>query len=228
MRVGIHQLHYLPWLRYLHKIMRCDVFVILDNIQFNKNGWQNRNRIKGAAGPVLLTVPVHAPYQASLDAVGIDTTHAWRRKHWNTIDQAYRKAPFFSQYAPRLEEIYAKEWHRLNDLNAAMLDLYFTALAIPTRIVYASTLGVPGEATDRLINLMRAVGGTRYYSGAYALQAYLDENRLRDENIALDLQEWASPVYPQLHGDYVPDLSIVDLLMNCGPESRAVLERGGP
>lgn len=228
MRVGIHQLHYLPWLRYFHKILRCDAFVVLDNIQYNKNGWQNRNRVKGPGGPVLLTVPVHAHYQANLDEVRIDHTAPWRRKHWQTIRQAYAKAPFFSDYASQLECVYAQEWTHLNDLNAAMLRFFLDALAISTPIAFASKLDVPGEGTERLVHLIRAVGGSRYYSGAYALEAYLDASVLRDAGIPLDLQQWHSPPYPQLHGPHVPDLSILDLLMNTGPNARGVLEEGGP
>lgn len=228
MRVGIHQLHYLPWLRYFHKILRCDTFIVLDNIQYNKNGWQNRNRIKTANGPVLLTVPVHAQYQARLDEIAIDGTAKWRAKHWRAIHQAYAKAPHFDAYGPELEAIYAEPWTRLNDLNSAMLHMFLEQLGISTRVVYASDLKVPGEATDRLVNLIHAVIGTSYYSGAYALEAYLDASTLDAAGIALELQEWHSPEYPQCYDGYTPDLSIVDLIMNCGPESRAVLERGGP
>lgn len=228
MRVGIHQLHYLPWLRYFHKILRSDTFVILDNIQYNKNGWQNRNRIKTAHGPMVLTVPVHTHYQANLDEIRVDTTHRWQKKHWQTIQQAYAKAPHFQDYAPRLHAFYTQSWDCLNDLNAAMLQFFLEALDIATPIVYASQLDVPGEATERLINLIHAVGGTRYYSGAYALQVYLDQTELDAASIALDLQDWHSPEYPQLHGPYIPDLSILDLLMNAGPQARNVLEQGGP
>ena len=228
MRVGIHQLHYLPWLRYFHKILRCDTFVVLDNIQYNKNGWQNRNRVKGPDGPILLTVPVHIHFQAKLDEILVDNTAPWRRKHWQTIRQAYAKAPFFDAYALHLEAFYTREWTRLNELNAAMLRFFLDALEIATPVAYASDLDVPGEATERLVNLIRAVGGTHYFSGAYALDAYLDESVLRAAGIGLDLQEWHSPPYPQRHGSHISDLSVLDLLMNTGPQARRVLEEGGP
>jgi len=223
MRVGIHQLHYLPWLRYFEKIQNCDVFVLLDDIQFNKNGWQNRNRVKTSTGAVLLTVPVQMKFAQRLDEVRIDERTLWRKKHWKTIEQSYRRAPFFSEYAEFLEATYAREWAFLNELNRHMLDFYLRALGITTRVEYSSALCVPGTATERLVNLIHAVGGESYYSGAYALDAYLDAGALAHAGIALDLQEWRAPVYPQLHGDFVPDLSIVDLLMNCGADSLGVL-----
>jgi len=223
MLVGIHQLHYLPWLRYMEKIARCDAFILLDNIQYNKNGWQNRNRIKSSQGTQTLTVPVFAKDRQRLDEVRIDSSRNWGKKHWRTLEQSYAKAPFFDSYSSFLEETYARDWETLNALNRYMLEEYIRLLGIETPIYYASDLNVPGEATDRLVNLIQAVGGDAYYSGAYALEAYLDQQVLDAAGIGLVLQQWESPNYPQLHGTYEPDLSIVDLMMNCGPESLPVL-----
>jgi WbqC-like protein family len=223
MLVGIHQLHYLPWLRYVEKIARCDAFIVLDNIQYNKNGWQNRNRIKSSQGPQTLTVPIFSKDRQRLDEVRIDSSRNWGKKHWRSIEQAYAKAPFFETYRSFLEETYARDWETLNDLNRHMLDEYIRLLGIETSIHYASELDVPGEATERLVNLIRAVGGDAYYSGAFALEAYLDEQVLEAAGIGLVLQQWESPEYPQLHGAYEPDLSIVDLMMNCGPASLQAL-----
>ena len=223
MLVGIHQLHYLPWLRYLEKIHRSDVFIVLDNIQFNKNGWQNRNKVKTSAGTTLLTVPVYAKAGQNLEEVRIDNETPWRRRHWSTIEQSYGKAPHFDLHGPFLESTYAREWSRLNELMRHMLDYCIAVLGIGTQIQYASDLDVPGEATGRLVNLIRAVGGDRYYSGAYALEEYLDADLLEAAGIGLEWQEWRAPVYPQRYGEFVPDLSIVDLLMNCGPDSLPIL-----
>ena len=226
MLVGIHQPHYLPWLRYFEKIARCDVFVVLDNIQFTKNGWQNRNKVKTAAGPSVLTVPVAAGLGDTLDRAAIAPDTPWRRKHWRTIEQAYGKAPHFDAYAPVLAGIYGQNWDLLNVLNRHMLDRFANWLGIETRIVYASDLDIPGAATQRLVNLVKAVGGDAYYTGAFALDEYLDAALFREAGIALRVQEWRAPVYPQLHGAFVPDLSIIDLLMNCGEESLDIIMRG--
>jgi hypothetical protein len=223
MLAGIHQLHYLPWLRYFEKIARSDVFIVLDDIQFTKNDWQNRNKIKTAGGAAVLTLPIRQHFQQRLDECEIDNRQPWRRKHWESIRQAYGKAPHFARYAPALESFYAREWERMNDLNRAMLEFYLEALGIGTRIEYSSALQAPGEATERLIGLMRKVGATRYYSGAYALQVYLDADELERAGIGLELQQWTAPVYPQLHGEFVKDLAIIDLLFNCGPDSLSVL-----
>jgi hypothetical protein len=223
MRVGIHQLHYLPWLRYFEKIQNCDVFVALDDTQFNKNGWQNRNRVKTPSGETLLTVPVRMKAGQRLDEVRIYDGTPWRKKHWRTIEQSYQRAPYFHEYADFFEATFARKWEFLNDLNRHLLEFFLRALGVTTRIEYSSALHVPGTATERLVNLIRAVGGESYYSGAYALDAYLDAEQLTRAGITLELQEWRSPVYPQLHGEFLPDLAIVDLMMNCGPESLGVL-----
>ena len=221
--VGIHQPHYLPWLRYFDKIARADVFVVLDNVQYNKNGYQNRNRIKTPRGDLMLTVPVFEQLGKPLEEVRIDNHRPWARKHWRSIEQHYRRAPHFDRYATALRAFYERPWTMLNDLNRAMLPFFLGALAITTPVVYASDLDVPGEATTRLVNLVRAVGGTAYLTGAFALEAYLDADELNAAGIELAIQSWNAPVYPQGEGAFVPDLSIVDLLMQCGPDARRVL-----
>ena len=223
MLVAIHQLHYLPWLRYFEKIGRADAFIVLDDVQFAKNDWQNRNKIKTAQGATVLTLPVEQKHQQPLNEVRINNRVNWRRKHWETLRQAYGSAPFFAEMAVYFESVYSKSWERMNDLNREMLGFFLRVLDMETPIHYSSELGMPGEATERLINLIKAVGGTRYYSGKYALQVYLDERQLTDAGIGLELQRWTAPVYEQLHGEFIPDLSIVDLLFNHGPEARRIL-----
>lgn len=223
MLVGIHQLHYLPWLRYFHKIALSDTFVVLDNIQYNKNGYQNRNRIGTPRGPLMLTVPVFDQFAQSLDAVRIDNKRPWPKKHWRSIEQHYRRAPYFAEYGPALADFYTREWDTLNALNRAMLPFFLDALGIDTPVVYASDLDAPGEATGRLIQLIQCVGGTAYFTGAYALDVYLDVPALDAAGIALTIQEWKTVEYPQGSDVFIPDLSIVDLLMNCGPQSRDAL-----
>jgi hypothetical protein len=222
--VSIHQLHYLPWLRYFEKIAAAEVFIVLDNIQYNKNGWQNRNRIKTSTSALLLTVPVREKAAQRLDEVMIVNDTPWRAKHLRSLEQAYRRAPFFEQHNEFLRGTYGREWIRLNDLNRHMLQYFVRALDIRTKIIYASDLNVSGTATDRLINLIRAVGGDTYYSGAHAVETYLDAPALAAAGIALQFQHWQPPQYPQLHRPFISDLSIIDLLMNCGPRSMQIIQ----
>lgn len=229
MRISIHQSHYLPWLRYLDKIDRSDAFVLLDDAQFNRNGYQNRNRVKGPEGPVMLTVPVLQEYQQSMLDVRCNPSVRWQRKHWLTIEQHYRKAPFFQAYAPELRAFYERPWERLADLNAAMLTWYLEKLQIQTRVVCSKDLHVTDMSTARLIAICQALGADEYLSGAHAIGAYLDPEQFERAGIQLLSQSWNSPVYEQVYpaAGYAPDLSIVDLLLTHGPDSLTILRSGG-
>jgi len=230
MLVAIHQLHYLPWLRYYHKIAAADLFVLLDDVQFEKNGWQNRNKIKGAQGPVCLTVPVQDAHEQPIASVPIAANQArWAEKHLRSLAMHYGKAPHFQAYRGYFEEVYTHRWELLAPLSREILRHTLEVLAIRTPVVRSSELGVEGKATERLIGLCQAVGGDAYLTGAYALDAYLDADAMGAAGIRLAIQEWHCPEYRQLYPGqgFVPDLSVVDLLLNEGPDASPILMRGG-
>jgi len=225
MILSAHQLHYIPWLRYFHKIYHSDCFVVMDNIQFNKNGWQNRNKIKTANGWAYLTIPIYQRLAQNIDEVKIDNTQTWRQKHWNALQCNYAKAPYFKDYKSFFEQIYAKEWASLNDINYEMFYFYLEALGIKTKIVKASDLKVEGIDNVRLINICKKLGADTYLSGAYALEVYLDEKVFNDAGIKVSLQDWHCPEYSQQFpkAGFIPDMSIVDLLFNHGPKSMEIM-----
>jgi len=225
MILSAHQLHYLPWLRYFHKIALSDVFVVMDNIQFNKNGWQNRNKIKCAQGWMYLTIPILQKFQQRIDEVKIEMTQNWRQKHWNSIVLNYGKARYFNEHKVFFEKIYQTEWATLNDINYEMLRYYLQALGIKTKIIKSSELAVEGIASERLVNICKKVSADTYLSGAYALEVYLDEKVFQDAGVTIALQEWNCPHYEQQfpQAGFMPDMSIIDLLFNHGPKSRDIL-----
>ena len=230
MLVAAHQLHYLPWLRYYHKIAAADLFVLLDDIQFEKNGWQNRNKIKGPQGPICLTVPVQNAFGEPINAVRIAANQPrWAEKHLRAFTMNYAKAPFFEEHRAFLEELYARSWEHLAPLSWEILRYTLETLGIRTPIVRSSELNVPGGATERLIGLCEAVGGDTYLTGAYALDAYLDADALAAAGLKLAIQEWQCPKYRQLYPSqgFVPDLCIFDLLFNEGINALEVLMAGG-
>jgi hypothetical protein len=222
----ILQPSYLPWLGYFAQLHRSDVFVIYDDVQFDKNGWRNRNRIKTAQGAQWLSVPVCTTGQnrPTNRDIGIDNKQAWRKKHQESIRQNYARAPFFNEYFFTFEAIYAREWHRLFDLNIACFETLCRMLGIRREIRLASELGVSGESTERLIGICQKLGADRFYEGA-AGRAYIDDRLFTEAGIAIEYQDYQHPIYPQLHGDFVPFLSVVDLLFNCGPRSLEILAR---
>lgn len=230
MILAAHQLHYLPWLRYFHKLASSDTFVVLDNIQFNKNGWQNRNKIKTPQGAALLTVPILHKFQQLISEVRIDGKQPWARKHWRAIEVHYQKAPFFKEHESFFRGVYERAWEGLNELNYEIFFYLAKALGIQTRILRSSELSLKGGATERLIGIAKELGARAYLTGSYAVQVYLDPAPFKREGIELVMQEYECPRYPQRYAElgFIPELSIVDLLFNCGPKSLEVLMQASP
>jgi hypothetical protein len=225
MMVAIHQLHYLPWLRYMEKIARADIFVALDDVQYTKNGYQNRNRLKHAGGWMHLTVPVKERAGQLLHEVEIAEVDGWRQKHWRALQTNYSKARYCREHEEAFARIYQRRWTHLNALNWELLSYLCVALGIQTPLVRSSQLGVEGRATERLIHICRSLGADRYYSGSHAARTYLDRAAMEAAGIEVVLQEWICPAYRQCFPEleFIPDLSVVDLLLNEGPASLDIL-----
>ena len=226
MRLAIHQPQYLPWLGYLAKWAAADLFVFLDTVQYEKNGWQNRNRIKTAAGPRWLTVPVHARLGTPIDAVGVDTAQPWRERHLRAIEEAYARAPYLLRHREALRRLYASDWPRLAPLAAASADWLARTLGIDTPARLASTLSVTAtDPTERLIALCRAAGADTYLAGRDGAR-YMDREAFARAGIAVLFQDYKHPQYAQLHGEFAPFLSGLDLLLTHGDEALAILRSG--
>jgi hypothetical protein len=222
--VAIHQPQYLPYLGFFHKLCRCDIFVALDNVQFQKNGLQNRNKIKTRQGWQWLTVPVLQDFGQPIMEVVINRNVPWQRKHCNAIASNYGRAPFFNEFGPSLKLLLEQEWHRLNQLDMALAKWAMEALSIETPIVHASELSVEGNQTELLIAICQAVGADCYLSGTGG-RRYMDLEAFAAAGITVEWQTFTSPVYPQLFPqvEFVPDLSAVDAIFNCGAKARSFL-----
>ncbi len=222
--VSVLQPGYLPWLGFFDQLYRSDHFVYYDDVQFDKHGWRNRNRIKSPNGPHWLSVPVLHKNQGKprIMDVEIDNRQEWARKHLGTIKQFYNKAPFLNRYLPELEEILLRPWQKIAELDFAVADLIIRWLHLDCSIYRSSRLGIQGDRSSRLINICRHFGATHYLSGD-AAEDYLDTPLFEEAGIKVVWQRYRHPVYPQLHGEFIPYLSILDLLLNCGDESKAIL-----
>jgi hypothetical protein len=220
----ILQPSYLPWLGYFAQIQRCDVFVVYDDVQYDKHSWRNRNRIKTAQGVQWLTVPVatHGKNKPLVRDVRIANEQDWRRKHLSSIRQQYAKAPFFDRYIGVFEDLYAREWTRLLELNHAFLLALCGALGLERDTRFSSDLAVPGASAERLIGICRTLGAACFYEGA-AGRDYIDNNTFVAAGLTIQYQDYRHPEYPQLHGPFQPFLSVIDLLFNCGPDSLEIL-----
>jgi hypothetical protein len=226
--VAVLQPGYLPWLGFFDQLRRADVFVYYDDVQYDTHGWRNRNRIKTQAGPQWLTVPVRHSglgLPRILD-VEIDGRSAWARKHVSSLRQAYARAPHTAAFLPQLEEVLHRRWERLVDLDIAATGLILDWLGLARRIERSSALGIGGSQSERLVNICRSLDASSYYSGA-AARTYLDTSLFERHGIHVGWQDFLHPVYAQQHGPFVPYLSAVDLVFNCGHESPAVLDGRG-
>jgi hypothetical protein len=222
--LAVLQPGYLPWLGFFDQLRRADVFVIYDDVQYDKHGWRNRNRIKGPAGPHWLTVPVRTSgrHLCPIVEMEIDGRLPWARKHLGTIGQFYRSAPFFGSYYPELAVVLEKEWPLLIDLDLALTRLLARWLDIRTPVCRSSELGLAeSDPNGRLLQLCRHFKAGRYLSGA-AARNYLDAGLFASSGIEVIWQDYQHPVYEQLHGPFVPYLSMLDLLFNCGERSRRI------
>lgn len=208
---------------------QSDLFVLLDSVQFRKNYFQNRNRIRTAAGWDWLTVPVLTSGEASqsIVEVRIRNDRAWRRKHRDALRQHYGRAPFFAAHFPQLDAIYEREWEGLVDFNLAVIDWLLGAVGLHKKLVRSSTLAVGGSRSQLLANICEVVGAEAYLSGVSG-RDYLDESRFHARGIAVRYQEFHHPVYRQCYAPFVPEMSAVDLLFNLGPASLATLGEAQP
>jgi len=211
---------YLPWLGFFDQLHRSDIFVYYDDVQYDKHGWRNRNRIKTQTGPLWLTVPVRHRGEGlpRIVDVEIDARIPWARKHVASIRQAYARAPFVARYLPALEEVLERKWERLVDLDIACAALIAQWFGLRRRVERSSTLGIEGSRSERLVNICQYFGATTYLSGD-AAKGYLDVELFTQHGIQVEWQRYVHPAYPQLHGEFVPYLSALDLLLNCGDEA---------
>jgi hypothetical protein len=221
--VAIHQPQYLPWLGYFDKLDRCDVFCLLDTVQYKKNEFQNRNRIKTADGWQWLTVPVTYRFPQRIEEVGVNQTADWQRKHLQALKTNYSKAPFFDNYYASFEEFYQKSYEMIVDVNVASIELLMELLGLERKLVLASSLKVETEdPTLRLVEICKILGGDFYLSGRDGAN-YMDIDMFAGHQIDILFQDFKHPQYPQCYGPFEPNMSVVDLLFNCGPESLATI-----
>jgi hypothetical protein len=225
MIVAIHQPHYLPWLRYVDKMARADIFVLLDDAQYTKNGWQNRNKIKCATGWTYLTVPVVDAFGKPINQVRVNPAERWAHRHQQALLTNYSRAPHFRTYWDAFAEVYRRPWDRLADLNLHLLQVLRDLLGIRARLILSSGMGVSGRATPRLVAICRTLGADAYLTGDYAAAHHLETDLFEKAGIQVVRQNWQCPRYPQLfpQAGFVPDLSVVDLLFNVGPNCTDVL-----
>jgi hypothetical protein len=228
-RLAVVQSSYIPWKGYFDLIGRADVFVLLDDVEFSKNSWRNRNRIKTAAGPRWLTIPVRISGHSHDAIKDIEIADPlWGRRHWDALAASYRHAPHFREMRPSLEPLFldgAGE-PRLSQINFRFITAICALLGIATTIRWSMEFSLPEGRNERLIALCRQAGATEYISGP-AARAYLDVEQFARAGIAVSFMSYEGyPEYPQLYPPFDHEVSILDLLFNVGHEAHRFLLSG--
>ena len=226
--VAGHQPNLYPYAGFFAKLANVDKFIIADNTQYVKKEYHNRNRIKLVDGSVLwLSVPVKnsGHYQQKINEAEIDNSQNWKRKHEKSLQVNYRKSPYLDLYLPNFQELYSRDWVFLADFNIAVIKLCIEILELDTPVMIASELGVSGNSTGFILDICRKTDGDAYMHGKHAYD-YVDFDSLEKEGIKNFIQDYKAVEYKQVAGDFEPNLSILDVLFNCGPDSKEIILKG--
>ncbi len=226
MRIAIHQPQYMPWLGYFSKMANVDLFIFLNDVQFKKNEWQNRNRIRNSESWQWLTVPTTYQFPQKINEVQVDFTQNWQKNHLHSLDACYGKTPFYKEHIPLFAEFFCAPASKIDRINIDSVRLLAGAIGIETETAISSDYKFKGESTERLVNICRHFKATTYLAGAGG-RDYMDVSLMENAGIKVEFQEFTCPAYPQhwskTPDDFVPDLSAIDLLFNCGPESLDII-----
>lgn len=224
MIITIHQPNFLPWLGFFEKISHAQTYVVLDNVQFIRDGFIHRTRIRTKEGWIWLTIPCHFKFTdgPSIKDIRIDYTQKWVHKHLMAIRSNYAKAPFFNEYFPVLENLYNQKWEFVADFNIAIIEFVLENLGITIPVVRASTLSVEGRSTDLLLAICRQYDAKTYLAGPSG-RKYMEVEKFDAAGIAVDFHHFHHPEYSQVWPGFQPLMSIIDLFMCHGPESKALL-----
>lgn len=225
--VVIHQPDFMSYLGFFHRLLHADLFIVLDNVQFVSNSskaWTNRDKIKTQKGDQWLTVSVNkAPLNTNINEITINYNVDWQNKNLELLQQNYRKADFFDEIFPKIEALYSTRYEKLFDFNMKSIEMLNSFFDIRIDIVFSSDLKTTKTKSERLVELLKQVNATHYLSGIGAKDYHVDKP-FENAGIEVIWQKFQHPVYKQLHGDFIPYLSSIDLLFNCGIEkSREIL-----
>ena len=224
-RVCIHQPDFLPYLGFFKRLYDSDVYVIYDDVQFLRRGWHHRDKIKTRSGEAWLTLPVQKTnYLATIDQIMLHPAHNdWAPKLLNLIKENYQASPFYDSYMPAIERIFSKCSGALIEINLDFINLFVDELDIQIEIVFASSLGMKGSGSEKLVRIVQAVGGDHYITGTGSSE-YIDSKLFEAMGINLEIRAFNNPVYPQQFGAFISHLSCIDALFNCGPDLKNLLQ----
>ena len=219
-----HQPAYLPWLGLFHKIAIADTYVFFDQVQYVPKTWINRNYIKSENNKLLLTLPVltKGHLDLKISDIKINNNIPWQRKHFNSIKLSYSKSKFFKKYIGFFEDIYSKDWNTLSQITSQMLLGFLSLLKIKTKILFGSDYDFKGKNNSLIIDMCKKLNANIYIFGELGIQ-YADKKLFKENNINICFQKYQHPTYDQLFNSFEANLSILDLLFNCGENSYDII-----
>lgn len=224
--VVIHQPDLLPYLGFFHRLLIADVYVVFDHVQFlrGSKSWHNRDKIKTPKGAKWITVSVQkGKRETPINEVILSQNTEWRKNNLNQITENYKQAPFLNEILPYIKELYAFECEKMVDFNLKSIKMLIDLFDINVEIIFSSALNPKGKSNELIVEILKKIESHKYLSGVGA-KAYYDPRPFEEEKIEVLWQDFKHPVYPQLHGEFMPYLSSIDLLFNCGIEkSRKIL-----
>lgn len=226
-KISIHQPEHLPWLGFIHKVMSVDEFVLLDNVQFEKNYFQNRNKIRTNNGWQWLTVPIKKfKLGQKINEIEISYNQNWQSRNINGIRENYSKSRYFGEYFPEFEEIYQSKFKFLKDLNIELIKFLLKSLKINSKLhISSKLLNNTGErGTSVILNISKKLKADIYLSGIFG-KTYLNIPKFNQANIKVEFQNFKHPIYKQLYEPFIPEMSSIDLLFNYGPESLSIITK---
>ncbi len=225
MIVASHQPNFLPWCGFFYKALLADRVVLLDDVQFARGfSWVNRNRIKGDQGEVWLTVPVWKKGRGLQHIRNAEICHerSWSRKHLQSLYQHYLHAPYWEEHIDFFQEVYAHRWERLIDLNLKLIRYLAATLGVVEKFVLQSSLRIQGSGSALLVSICQELGADTYITSLPSAK-FLDPEVFDSAGITVSFYRFVPPVYPQLWGPFLENLSYIDLLFDCGEKSRDVM-----
>ena len=224
MNVAIHQPDYIPWLGLFYKMYLSDVFIHLDDAQYSNEAAHNYNKIKTAQGEYRLKFPVEQHLGDLINQVRPRYELKWREKHLKTLEMNYTKAKYFKEVYPRIKDVYMVDYPSVAELNIAINEYIAGQFGIKPKFIKASQFGIETKREEKVIDLCVAVGGTRYISGNGA-RVYQEESHFTDRGVELTYMDYKPIVYPQLWKEFLPCMSVLDYIFNCGYDWDYVLKK---
>lgn len=225
MIISTNQPYFSPFPGFFYKAHLCDIFVLLDGVQFRRGTtWVSRNRFKNDRGTLWMTIPVWKKGLGlqDIDAVRICHEGQWARKHLTSLEHAYGNAPYFAEHSDFAKQMFSNRFDKLIDLNLAIIRHLMRSLAIETKLILSSELGIEKTGVQLLTEICKRFGASTYLA-QHAAGKYLDTAAFQQAGVALEFFKPPELTYPQLWGDFIPNLSTFDLLYNCGPKAHDIL-----